>query len=338
MKRDAYLFTALEGNKVQCNTCQRRCLIPPGRTGWCGTRVNEGGRLSSLIYGEVSSLSINPIEKKPVFHFFPGSRWLSLGSVGCNFRCPGCQNWEIAHWQAGPTDTEYLSPEDAVSQAKKADCLGISWTFNEPALWFEYTLDSAKVAKEQGLYTNYVTNGYLSREALDRLAPHLDVFRVDIKGFSDRTYSRIGHIAKFSGILDVTERAKEKGLHVEVVTNVIPGYNDDVRELRDLAAWVKTSLGQDTPWHVTRFHPHHDLSRVPATPVDTLERIRDLGREVGLWYVYLGNVPGHKGENTRCHKCGELLIERHIFDVLQNKIKNSACPACGTVIPGRFAS
>ena len=338
MKREAYLYTVLAGGTVQCNTCERRCVIREGRQGWCGTRVNEGGRLFSLIYGEVSSLSINPIEKKPVFHFFPGSSWLSLGSVGCNFRCPGCQNWDIAHWKEGPMDTQYLSPDDAVSQAKEAGCLGISWTFNEPTLWFEYTLDSAKLAKEQGLYTNYVTNGYLTAEALDLLAPCLDVYRVDIKGFSDRTYSRIGHIRNFATILATTVKAKNLGIHVEVVTNVIPGYNDDERELRGLAVWIKANLGQETPWHVTRFYPHHELTHVSATPITTLERIRSMGKKAGLWYVYLGNVPGHDGENTRCHQCDELLIERYIFDVLRNKITNNACPTCGAVIPGRFTA
>jgi pyruvate formate lyase activating enzyme len=338
MRREAHLYTALEGGTVRCNTCQRRCVIPSGRTGWCRTRVNEDGRLWSLIYGEVSSLSINPIEKKPVFHFFPGSRWLSLGSVGCNFRCPGCQNWDIAHWKEGPLATEYLSPEEAVSQAKNAGCLGISWTFNEPALWLEYTLDSASFAKEQGLYTNYVTNGFLTEEALDLLASRLDVYRVDIKGFSDRTYARIGHIPEFGSILATTAKAKRLGMHVEVVTNVIPGYNDDEQELRDLAVWIKTNLGRGTPWHVTRFRPHHELAHVPATPIATLERMRDVGKEAGLWYVYLGNVPGHRWENTYCHECGELLIERYLFDVLQNKIMHGSCPMCGTAIPGRFGT
>ena len=223
MKKEAYIYTVLRDNAIRRHTCQRECIIPEGKTGWRRTRINESGVLYSLIYGEVSSISINPIEKKPVFHYYPGSRWLSLGSVGCNFRCPGCQNWDIAHWKEGPMDTEYISPENAVDQAKKAGCLGISWTFNEPTLWFEYTLDSAKIAKEQGLSTNYVTNGFITPEALDRLAPFLDVFRVDIKGFSDRTYLRIGHIQKFNGILDVTIMAKELGMHVEIVTNVIPG-------------------------------------------------------------------------------------------------------------------
>ncbi len=338
MKKAAQLYTLLRGGVVRCNTCLRRCIIREGRTGWCRTRVNEGGKLFSLIYGEVSSLSVNPIEKKPVFHYYPGSRWLSLGSVGCNFRCPGCQNWEIAHWKEGLMAAEYLSPEEAVSRARNAGCFGISWTFNEPAIWFEYTLDSAKLAKEQGVHTNYVTNGTCTEEALDRMAPYLDVYRVDIKGFSGRTYSKIGHIQKFTGILITTEKAKRLGMHVEVVTNVIPGYNDDDQELRDLGGMDQSEPRRpETPWHVTRFHPHHQLTHVPPTPIATLERVRDLGKEAGLWYVYLGNVPGHEGENTRCHKCGELLIKRYIFDVLENKIKNNACPVCGTVIPGKFA-
>jgi len=167
MKKEAYLFETLGEGKVACHTCQRRCVIPEGKRGWCRTRVNEGGKLYSLIYGEVSSLSINPIEKKPVFHFYPGSRWVSLGSVGCNFRCPGCQNWDIAHWKEDPMYTEYLSPERLVAHTKAMRSLGISWTFNEPALWFEYTLDGARLAKAQGIYTNYVTNGFISRDAFD---------------------------------------------------------------------------------------------------------------------------------------------------------------------------
>lgn len=336
MKQEAYIYTALEEGKVQCNTCRRRCVIQKGGAGWCRTRANEGGMLYTLIYGEVSSISINPIEKKPVYHYYPGSRWFSLGSVGCNFRCPGCQNWDIAHWKRGPTGTEYISPEQLVSRAKAARCLGVSWTFNEPGIWFEYTFDSAKIAKTRGLHTNYVTNGYLTGEALDMIAPFLDVYRVDVKGFSDKTYSRIGHISGYDGILETAQRAKKLGMHVEVVTNIIPGYNDDEQELRGIAAWIKSSLGPETPWHVTRFHPHHELGHVPPTPIETLEKAWGLGKEAGLWYVYLGNVPGHRWENTWCHKCGELLIERYIFDVIQNKIGNGKCPSCGTMIPGRF--
>jgi pyruvate formate lyase activating enzyme len=338
MKKEAYLYDRPEKGKVVCLTCQRRCVISEGKKGWCRTRINEGGRLYSLIYGEISSLSINPIEKKPVYHFYPGSRWLSIGSLGCNFRCPGCQNWDIAHWKEETMYTEYISPENLVSRAKATECIGISWTFNEPVLWFEYTLDSAKHAKDKGLYTNYVTNGFISQEAFDKIAPFLDVYRVDIKGFSDRTYRRIGHIKRFRGILEIAEKAKKYGMHVEVVTNIIPGFNDNKTELRDIASWIKNNLGPETPWHVTRFYPHYKLSHLSPTPVSDLEEAWRTGKDEGLWYVYLGNVPGHKWENTYCHRCGKLLIERYVFEIAKNEIKDGRCPECGTLIPGRFES
>lgn len=336
MKKEAVLYEKLEEGKVRCGICQRRCIIRDGKVGWCGTRVSEGGKLYSIIYGEVSSISINPIEKKPVFHFFPGSKWLSIGSMGCNFRCPGCQNWDISHWLEGPMYTEYISPEELVKRAKETGCIGISWTFNEPTIWFEYTLESAKIAKENGLYTNYVTNGFITEEALDMIAPFLDVYRVDIKGFSDETYLKVGHLKGFRGILDVTKKAKGYGIHVECVTNVTPGYNDREEELRGIASWIRKDLGPETPWHVTRFYPYLELSHVPPTPLSTLERGREIGKEEGLWYVYIGNVPGHKWENTYCHKCGELLIERYAFEIIKNRIKGCKCPKCETLIPGRL--
>ncbi len=336
MRKESYLYSRLAGGAVECGVCLRRCAVPEGERGWCRTRENEGGRLYSGIYGEVSSWSVNPIEKKPVFHFHPGSMWLSLGSVGCNFRCPGCQNWEIAHWTEGPAGTEYVSPEEAVSRAEGARCLGISWTFNEPALWFEYTLDSARLARARGLRTNYVTNGYLTEEALDTIAPYLDVYRVDIKGFSEDTYERIGNVRNVRGILETAEKAREHGMHVEVVTNITPGVNDDGAEIRAIAAWIRDTLGPGTPWHVTRFHPHHELGDLSATPVSLLERARAVGKGEGLWYVYLGNVPGHPGENTCCHACGELLIERHIFRIRKYRMNGNRCPKCGTEIPGTF--
>jgi pyruvate formate lyase activating enzyme len=232
-------------------------------------------------------------------------------------------------------DTEYLSPEKLIAKAKAAGALGISWTFNEPTLWFEYTLDAAKLAKAAGIYTNYVTNGFITEEAFDRIAPFLDVYRVDIKGFSDGTYQRMGRIERFYGILEITEKAKKYGLHVEVVTNVIPGFNDDEKEIRGIASWIKNSLGADVPWHITRFYPHQ--SHLYPTPISELENAWSIGRKEGLWYVYLGNVPGHKGENTYCHMCSELLIERYVFDITKNRMIEGRCPECNTMIPGRFA-
>lgn len=336
---EALQYEGLPDNKVRCGVCWRRCIIGEGKRGYCTTRINQGGKLYTLIYGQVASMSVNPIEKKPIFHFYSGSRWLSLGSLGCNFRCPGCQNWEISHAVAGGKGrvTNYISPQELVHRAQQYGCLGISWTFNEPTIWFEYTLDGARLAKEHGLYTNYVTNGFITMEALDTIGSWLDVFRVDIKGFSHNSYRRIAHTAEFTSILEVTKRAKEKwGMWVEIVTNVIPGYNDDESELRRIASWIRNELGEYTPWHVTRFYPHLKLSHLDSTPIATLKRARDIAHEEGLHYVYLGNLPGHGGENTYCHKCHRLLIKRYVFDVLQNDLHQGKCRYCHTVIPGRF--
>lgn len=337
MKKEALLFARLPGAQVRCRVCQRGCIIPDGGKGWCRTRVNEGGTLYSLIYGEVSSISVNPIEKKPVFHYCPGSKWLSLGSWGCNFRCPGCQNWEIAHVTGEvPKEGRFISPEEQVEMALRNGCLGLSWTFNEPTLWLEYTLEAARLAKERGLRTNYVTNGFMSEEALATLAPYLDVYRMDLKGFSKETYEAIASIEEFRGILEVAGQAKGHGMHVEVVTNLIPGLNDDERELQGMASWILDNLGRDTPWHVTRFHPHLRLSHLTPTPVSALERARKIGLQSGLRYVYLGNVPGHKAENTYCPECKELLIRRYVFDILENRIEDGRCPTCRATIAGRF--
>ncbi len=337
MRTEARLYERVAGGAVRCRTCQRRCLIPDGKTGWCKTRRNERGRLWSLVYGAVSSLSVNPIEKKPVYHFYPGSRWLSLGSVGCNFRCPGCQNWRLSHWTHGPMRTRYLSPAASVAAALRAGCRGISWTFNEPTVWFEYTLDAARLAKRKGLATNYVTNGAITPEAFVELAPVLDVFRVDIKGFTAATHRRIGHLADPTGIRTIAQTAKRRGLHVEVVTNLIPGLNDRDGELQSIAAWIRESLGADTPWHVTRFVPHLELSQVAPTPVETLERARVIGTDAGLWYVYVGNVPGHRWAHTYCHVCGKLVIERRMFSIARSELRDGACGCCGARIAGTFA-
>jgi len=337
--QESLLYEALSNNKVQCNTCQRRCIIAEGKRGYCLTRLNEGGKLYSLIYSLVSSWAISPIEKKPLFHFYPGSEWLSLGSLGCNFRCPGCQNWDIAHNKVEfkTIKTETIEPDMSIELAKSYNCKGISWTYNEPTLWFEYTLQGAKKAKEKGLLTNYVTNGYITKEALDTIGPYLDAFRVDLKGFSKGFYKNICNIDDFQGILKVTKRAKDKWrMWVEIVTNIIPGYSDDERQLRDIASWIKNELGEDVPWHVTRFLPHLDLSDVPPTPVSTLEKAREIGLEQGLLYVYIGNVFGHPAENTYCHRCKRVLIERKGLYITDYKIEQERCGFCGMKIAGRF--
>jgi len=336
---EAILYEKLPNNRVSCHICQRRCLIEDKQRGYCRTRINNLGKLYTLIYGVVSSIMVSPIEKKPVYHFFPGSRWLSLGSYGCNFRCPGCQNWDIAHSEVNEEIRlgQMISSEELIRMAGKNHCLGISWTYNEPTLWFEYTLEGAKLAKKNNLYTNYVTNAFITPEALDLIGPYLDVFRADLKGFSKDSYRRIANIYDFSGILEVIKRAKEKWkMHVEIVTNVIPGMNDREEDLSRMAAWICRELGQDTPWHVTRFFPHLKLSHFKPTPIKALEKIREIGLSQGLNYVYLGNVAGSEGENTYCPNCGQTLIIREGLETKTILLNHGKCRFCNQSISGRF--
>jgi len=336
---EAFLYEKLSDNRVQCHICQRRCVIKDKERGYCRTRVNRQGKLFSLIYGLVSTMMISPVEKKPVYHFFPGSTWLSLGSLGCNFRCPGCQNWDIAHSDVKMNiiGARIISPQKLIQTAKESDCLGISWTYNEPTLWFEYTLEGAKLAKKNNLYTNYVTNGFITPEALDLIGPYLDVFRVDLKGFAKDSYQNIANVDDFSGILEVIQRAKKKWrMHVEIVSNVIPRMNDKKEELKKMAAWICEELGKDTPWHITRFFPHLRLSHVEPTPIRTLNETREMALAQGLNYVYLGNVWGSQGENTYCPHCGETLIVREGLETKKIQLKKGKCQFCSHSIAGSF--
>ena len=334
--KEALLYESIGESLVRCNICQRRCEISAGKRGYCGTRENRHGILYSLIYARIACAGVAPIEKKPLYHFHPGSRAYSVGSLGCNFRCPGCQNWELAHANIDTqlNSTYELLPAELISLAESNRGEGISWTYNEPTLWLEYTLEGAKLAKKNGLYTNYVTNGFITTEALDLIAPYLDSFRVDVKGFRPEFYKKVCQVDDFRGILRVTVRARKKwGMHVEVVTNIVPDYNDSEEELRELATWIMVELGENTPWHVTQFVPHHYLSQVPPTPVKTLEKARQIGFEQGLKFVYLGNIPGHPGENTYCPDCHKLLIKRYGFAVVDFHLRNGNCSYCGAKIP-----
>jgi pyruvate formate lyase activating enzyme len=308
-------------------------VIGEGKSGVCRGRKNEGGRLEVLNYAEVVSMAPDPIEKKPLFHFFPGSTVFSLGTWGCNFHCTHCQNWEIScieESQGLRRDLQRIMPGDAVALARQLNCAGIAWTYNEPSIWFEYTLDSAKLARENGLYTVYVTNGYMTPEAMDMIGPYLDAWRVDVKGFSDEFYRKLAKIHKWRGILDVAVRAKTKWqMHVEVITNIIPTMNDDDAQLKSLAAWIHNELGELTPWHVTRFYPHYHFQHLPPTPIETLEKAYDIGKAEGLRFIYTGNVPGHDKENTYCYSCGKLVIRRAGYSARVVGIENTKCSFCG---------
>jgi pyruvate formate lyase activating enzyme len=334
LAQEALLYEKLPGSRVRCHVCQWRCLINPGKYGVCRVRQNQDGTLQVLNYGQASSVAADPIEKKPLFHFFPGTGCYSMGGWGCNFHCRHCQNWTIScvaePYNMGRS-SDIIAPADAVKAARAQHCDGISWTYNEPSIWFEYTLDSARLAKENGLYTVYVTNGYLTPEALDTIGPYLDAWRVDIKGFSDDLYRNLAGIPRWRGILDVAIQAqREWDMHVEVVTNIVPTMNDDDEQLRGIAQWIHDSLGELTPWHVTRFHPQHDLISIPPTPVKTLEKAHDIGKKAGLKFVYLGNVPGHGSENTICYYCGKIVIERFGYQTKLVGLSGSRCRFCGS--------
>jgi len=331
--KEAMLYNKLDDAKVQCNICSRSCIILSGKKGFCRVRENRDGTLYTLIYGTVSSEAVDPIEKKPLFHFYPGSISYSLGTIGCNFRCRHCQNWTISQVGLDQAHSVEIMPDEAVARALKSGSKSIAWTYNEPTIWYEYTYDCAKLAKEAGLATVYVTNGYITPEALRKISPYLDAFRVDIKAFTEEFYKDVCS-AKLAPVLESAVLAKELGMHVEVINLVIPTLNDSADEIQQLCKWVHDNLGASTPIHFTRFHPHYKMQDLPATPVKTLEMAHDIAKDVGLQYVYVGNVFGHKYESTFCHACGNLLIKRGLFNVEEYNItQDKMCQDCGEVIP-----
>jgi pyruvate formate lyase activating enzyme len=319
------------GDSVRCLTCERRCLIPDGQRGWCGTRENRDGTLYTLIYGAVSSLSCNPIEKKPLYHFYPGSVALTAGSWSCNFDCPWCQNWHIS--KRRPSGGRFVAPDEFVRQAREQGCQGTSISFNEPTLSLEWSLDVFPLAREAGLYNTFVTNGYMTERALELLIEAgLDGMNVDVKG--DAAAVRRYCKADVDVVWRNCRLASQSGVWVEITTLVIPGVNDSTDTLRTIAHRIVDELGPDTPWHLSRYFPAYRFDR-SATPVSTLERAREIGTEAGLHYVYLGNVPRHAGENTICPKCGTILVRRESFwSSRSNLTSEGCCPRCGETIPG----
>ncbi len=329
------------GQTIRCQLCMRKCIIEEGKLGWCGTRLHKDGKLYSLTYGQAASVSISPIEKKNMYHFFPGSIWFSLGGLGCNFRCRGCLNWETACCDVAKSlrKASYLSPEMAVMKAKKNRCKGIAFTYNEPTMWFEYTLDVCKLAKQEGLSTCYVTNGFMSPQALQAIGPYLDGICLDLKGGFMESYARLADISDINVIFVNGSDAKRKyAMHVEVCTNVIPGFNSTEKEAKEICSWIFAELGKDTPWHLTQFFPYGEMKDVSPTPINMLETMRNVGMKEGLLYVYISNVPGHSANNTYCQKCKKVVIKRKEFDEIENKMVQGYCPSCKTLIFGRYSS
>ena len=332
MKKEARFWKTLSDSKVQCSLCSHRCKIDNKKVGICGVRRNENGRLFSLIYGSCSSVAADPIEKKPLYHFHPGTNALSLGTVGCNFKCIHCQNYGISTASPDFSYMQEITPERTIDLAKQYDCQGIAYTYNEPTIWHEFTFDSAKLAKKNDLYTVYVTNGYISENPLRELSSVLDAMNIDVKAFTNDFYKKVCK-ASLQPVLDTCVLAKELDIHVELTYLVIPGYNDSLKEVENFCKWVFERLGKDVPIHFTRFHPDHNLIDVPRTPMETMLKVYDIAKRTGILYCYLGNVPAGDYENTNCPKCGSTCVERNGFFVKNVGLKGNKCSKCGFSLP-----
>ena len=332
--KEAMFYRRLDQDRVHCFLCSQHCHIDPGEIGKCGVRQNRDGKLWSLVYGKLIASHVDPIEKKPLFHFLPGSTSYSIATAGCNFECVFCQNADISQPPrvSGTIYGRSATPEDVADQAKKEGCASISYTYTEPTVFMEYALEVAGLAKERGLENVFVTNGYMSREALEAAAPLLGAANVDLKSFNDAFYrEKCG--ASLKPVLMTIERMKEKSIWLEVTTLIIPGLNDGEAELKQIAQFL-VSIGAETPWHVSRFHPAYNMLDVGPTPVETLRKARRIGLEAGLRYVNTGNVPGDDGESTFCHSCGALLIGRIGYSIKEHDLKSGVCVKCGTAPAG----
>lgn len=356
---EARFYEPLPDKKVLCTLCPHDCRIPDGGRGACSVRYNRGGRLYTLVYDKVVAREVNPIEKKPLFHFHPGSHAYSISTVGCNMRCAYCQNWQISQWpkdhlpkklDAAPdpgapapicpqleamdarVPGEPVTPAEIVRAARQTGCLSVSYTFTEPTIFYELAQDTAVLARGQGLKNSFVSNGFISEAPLREIASLLDAVNIDLKFFRDESYRRISR-ARLQPVLDAIRLYHALGVWVEVTTLVIPGLNDGDEELTGIAEFL-AGLDPAIPWHLSQYYPAYRMHDHPPTPVETLRRACEIGRQAGLRYVYEGNVPGEGGENTHCWQCGALLIERFGFFVRLNRIRQGACPDCGTAVDG----
>lgn len=322
-------------SEVICELCPRACRIPEGGAGDCRVRVNLGGKLRATTYGRPSAVHIDPIEKKPLFHFLPGSRVLSVATAGCNLHCRNCQNWQLS--QRGGEQMEqlyHLPPDRLVSEARRTRCEAIAYTYSDPIVFYEYSYDSAEAAREAGLANLFVTAGYINRQPLRRLCRVLDAANTDLKAFDDGFYQRVCG-ARLGPVLDSLVTLREEGVWVEVTNLLIPTLNDQRRLVRKMARWIRDQLGADTPLHFSRFHPQYRMRNLPPTPRDTLQMARDEAREVGLKYVYIGNLIGDDNGNTYCPRDRTLLVRRIGFRVIENKLtEGGSCPVCGDKIAG----
>ncbi len=322
---ESYLYER-ENGYVKCKTCMHYCKLKDGKWGICRVRKNESGKLMVYNYGLVSSINLDPIEKKPFHNFMPGTKSLSFGGVSCNFRCQHCQNYSISFADLNFPYLQELKPEDVFELVKKYGADGVSWTYNEPSIFHEFALDSSRIVRKHGYYVNYVSNGYMSHEAIEQFDV-LDAINVDVKAFREEFYRKVCK-ARLEKVLESVEHLNRKGVFIEITYLVIPDLNDDEMEIKEFSEWV-VELNPKIPVHFSRFHPDHEMLDKPPTPVRTLEKAVEIAKNSGVEYVYIGNVWGHKYESTYCPNCGHLLIEREGFYVIKMDLNGDRCPNCG---------
>jgi len=330
------LYEKLDEGDVRCHLCAHRCRIAPSRRGICGVRENRDGMLYTLVYGTVIAENVDPIEKKPLFHVHPGSRSYSIATCGCNFHCTFCQNHDISQMprEQGRIAGRDTSPEKIIENAVAAQSTTIAYTYTEPTIFFEYAYHIGALAHARGIKNVFVTNGFMTEEALEKIVPYLDAANVDLKSFTDEFYKK--HCgAQLQPVLNSLKKMKELGIWVEVTTLIIPTLNDSDEELENIARFI-FSLGAETPWHISRFYPQYRMTDLPPTPVSTLHKAVQKGQEAGLKYIYTGNVPGDERESTYCSQCGNLLIDRYGFHINSINLDGAACPHCGTLLDGVF--
>jgi pyruvate formate lyase activating enzyme len=327
------LWEKAEGKKVKCFLCARRCLVNDGGIGFCGVRKNESGSLFSLVYANAISVCVDPVEKKPLSHFNPGALVMSIATVGCNFRCQFCDNWMIS--QEKKIAGKHFPPQDVVKAARDNNCRGISYTYTEPTIFFEYAYDTAKLARQVGFFNTFVTNGYMTPEAVKTIAPYLDAATVDFKGAADpEFYKSFSAVPSVEPIFAALKEMRRNDIHIEITNLVVPKSGDSLERIAGLAKWIRDNVGKDTPFHLLRFHPDYQLTTIPSTSIESLEKAYMAAKNAGLNYVYIGNVPGHPSENTYCPNCNELLIKRYSFEITRWNLKKSMrCPVCGQEIP-----
>lgn len=331
--RRADFWKPAEDNELDCFLCGHRCHILAGKRGVCGVRENREGVLYSLVYGRIIAENADPIEKKPLYHFLPGTRSYSIATPGCNFRCGFCQNWNISQARGNLDNypANYVEPSEIVSGALRTGCASIAYTYTEPTIFMEYALDSARLAKEQGLKNVFVTNGYETPEAVEAMRGLIDAANIDLKSFSDEFYRSVCH-GRLQPVLGTIRGMHEAGIHVEVTTLVVPAQNDSEEELEQLASFI-AAVSPDIPWHISRFHPDYQVLDTIPTPIETIERAVDIGEREGLRFIYVGNVPDTGRQHTRCPDCGETVIRRSLMRVTEQRLKEGKCGNCGATLP-----